>query len=189
MPCYQLHQIFSGVVGVSSNSHWVIIPETQQGGCSVIIYGIIFHTYLHKNMRVFIRIALTHNMFLGRTEKRWLLIIIKYPTCFSVILSKIRQYGLQLLANKTYVMWIKPCIWDGAWQNQQNDLCAQRRLASAWAFSCGKRRLIRLGGCPGWSESLLGAQVILLVLSCAGSYEWWSQDPDDGKWQANSDVW
>ena len=25
-------------------------------------------------------------------------------------------------------------------------------------------------GCPGWSESLLGAQVILLVLSCCGSY-------------------
>ena len=56
-------------------------------------------------------------------------------------------------------------------------LCAQRRLRSAWAstqcdqslrmrsmgsqgpklFSCGQRRLIRLGGCPGWSESSLGA--------------------------------
>ena len=24
--------------------------------------------------------------------------------------------------------------------------------------SCGQRRLIRLGGCPGWSESSLGAQ-------------------------------
>ena len=30
-------------------------------------------------------------------------------------------------------------------------------------------RLIRLGWCPGWSESLLGA-VILLVLSCSGAY-------------------
>ena len=29
--------------------------------------------------------------------------------------------------------------------------------------------LIRLGGCPGWYESLLGAQAILLVLSCCGS--------------------
>ena len=27
-------------------------------------------------------------------------------------------------------------------------------------------RLIRLGRCPGWSESLLGGQVILLVLLC-----------------------
>ena len=33
-----------------------------------------------------------------------------------------------------------------------------------------QRRLIRLRGSPGWSESLLGAQVILLVLSCNGSY-------------------
>ena len=31
-------------------------------------------------------------------------------------------------------------------------------------------RLIRLGGCPGWSESLLRAKVLLLVLSCCGSY-------------------
>ena len=28
----------------------------------------------------------------------------------------------------------------------------------------------RLGGCPGWSESSLGAKVILLVLSWAGSF-------------------
>ena len=32
-----------------------------------------------------------------------------------------------------------------------------------------QRRLIRLGGCPGWFESSLGAHVILLVLSCTGS--------------------
>ena len=25
-------------------------------------------------------------------------------------------------------------IWTTAWQNQQNDMCAQRRLRSAWAF-------------------------------------------------------
>ena len=29
--------------------------------------------------------------------------------------------------------------------------------------------MIRLAGCPGWSQSLLGAQVILLVLLCCGS--------------------
>ena len=34
-----------------------------------------------------------------------------------------------------------------------------------------QRRLIRLGGCPGWSESLLGVQVILWVLSW-GAYTW-----------------
>ena len=31
-------------------------------------------------------------------------------------------------------------------------------------------RLISPGGCPGWSESSLGAHIILLVLSCSGSY-------------------
>ena len=32
------------------------------------------------------------------------------------------------------------------------------------------RTLIRLGGCPVWSESSLAAHVILLVLSCTGSF-------------------
>ena len=31
------------------------------------------------------------------------------------------------------------------------------------------KALIRQGGCPGWSESSLGAEEILLVLSCGGS--------------------
>ena len=31
------------------------------------------------------------------------------------------------------------------------------------------KTLTRLGSCPGWSESSLGAQVILFVLSCCGS--------------------
>ena len=63
-------------------------------------------------------------------------------------------------------------IWDAAWQNQQSDLCAQRRLWSAWAFAqsdqslrcpheetlgpqlpieCTAKTLIRLGGWPGWT--------------------------------------
>ena len=33
----------------------------------------------------------------------------------------------------------------------------------------GQQRLIRLGRCPGWSESLLDAQIILLVSSCSSS--------------------
>ena len=66
-----------------------------------------------------------------------------------------------------------------SWQNQQNGMCAQRRLRSAWASaqsdesircpheeSLGPylpieriaKALIRLGGCPGGSESSLGAQ-------------------------------
>ena len=79
-------------------------------------------------------------------------------------------------------------IWTASWENQQNDcapsedsdqpghptslirvfavrlkkawvlsypLSAQRRLWSDWADA---KTLIRLGGCPGWSESSLGAQ-------------------------------
>ena len=46
-------------------------------------------------------------------------------------------------------------------------------MKKAWVLSYSLSTqwpLIRLGGCPDWSESSLGAQVILLVLSCAGSY-------------------
>ena len=82
--------------------------------------------------------------------------------------------------------------WASARQNQKkkkkkkNGMCAQRRLRSAWASAhwsesllCAQwiakdpsflmrraKTLIRLGGCPGWSES---SHANLLVLSCAGS--------------------
>ena len=58
-------------------------------------------------------------------------------------------------------------IWAAAWQNQQNDLCAQQRI---WSALASAKTLIRLGGCPGWSESSLGAKVILLFLSWGGSF-------------------
>ena len=46
------------------------------------------------------------------------------------------------------------------------------RMKNPWVLGytlIAQWRLIRLGRCPGWSESSLGAQVILLVLSCSGS--------------------
>ena len=70
-------------------------------------------------------------------------------------------------------------------------LCVQRRRRSAWAsaksdqnlrcvfygwlrtqafFKRTVKTLIRLGGCPGWSESLLGTHAISLVLSWGGSF-------------------
>ena len=88
----------------------------------------------------------------------------------------------QLLLN---ILQIQICyqyqlfIWAASWQNQQNGLCTQRRLRSACSSaqsdqslrcpheeSLGPKlpiertakTLIRLGGCPGWSESSLGAQ-------------------------------
>ena len=82
-------------------------------------------------------------------------------------------------------------IWASSWQNQQNGMCTQWRLRSAWASAQSDqslrcpheesfgpyqpiertaKTLIRLGGCPGWSESSLGAHVSMLVLSRGGSY-------------------
>ena len=80
-------------------------------------------------------------------------------------------------------------------QNLQNGMCAQRRLRSAWASAkiwvfafrmkkiwflsyplSAQRRLIRLGGCPGWSE-FAGRTCHLLVFFPAGSIHrirlWW----------------
>ena len=56
-------------------------------------------------------------------------------------------------------------------------------MKKAWILSyplSAQRRLISLGGCPGWSESSLGAHTSLLVLSWGGSNDlllivlaWW----------------
>ena len=70
-------------------------------------------------------------------------------------------------------------IWATSLQNKQNDFCTQRRLRSTWAYAQSNqslhclheetlgpqlpimgtaKTLIRLGGCPGWSESSVSAQ-------------------------------
>ena len=77
--------------------------------------------------------------------------------------------------------------WAASRQNQQNGICTQRRLRSAWASaqcdqsnrcphkeSLGSERpidrkaklLVRLGGCPGWSESSLGAHAMPICWFC-----------------------
>ena len=88
-------------------------------------------------------------------------------------------------------MAVPKLIWAASWQNQQNDMCALWRLRSVWAsaqsdqslrcsligllrtqafFMRTANTLICLGGCPGWSESSLGALSILLVLVWGGSF-------------------
>ena len=66
--------------------------------------------------------------------------------------------------------------WAGAWHHQQNEVgdqnlpCALNgKLRTQGFFMRTAKTRIRLGRCQGWSESLLGAQVSLLVLSCSGS--------------------
>ena len=84
--------------------------------------------------------------------------------------------------------------WATAWQNQQNNLCAQQRLKSAWASAQSDQSLLSAWRNLGflvtqwahsedsdqtgrrliWSESSLGVHVILLVLSWCGSiyFDW-----------------
>ena len=80
-------------------------------------------------------------------------------------------------------------IWATTRQNQQNECSPSEdldqpghppslitvfavRMKKVWVLSyllCAQRRLIRLGGCPGWSESLLDTQSLCWFLSCHGS--------------------
>ena len=54
------------------------------------------------------------------------------------------------------------------------DFAVLMKTSSVLSYSLSaQRRLIRLGGCPGWSESSLGTKIILLVLSCCDSYLVW----------------
>ena len=46
--------------------------------------------------------------------------------------------------------------WAASWQNQQNECAPSEDLDQPGHTQA--KTLIRLGGCPGWSESLLGAQ-------------------------------
>ena len=45
----------------------------------------------------------------------------------------------------------------------------EESLGPELPIECTAKTLIRLGGCPGWSESSLGAHVSMLVLSRGGS--------------------
>ena len=81
--------------------------------------------------------------------------------------------------------------WVAAWQNQQNDLCAQRRLRSTWASAQSDQSSLsawwNLGSLAnhwahikdsdqtGWMPRLIwifaGGTVVLLVSSCCGSID------------------
>ena len=52
----------------------------------------------------------------------------------------------------------------------ESSLSTWRKLGSSATIKHIAKTLIRLGECPGWSESLLGADAILLALSWDGSF-------------------
>ena len=90
-------------------------------------------------------------------------------------------------------------IWAASWQNQQNGICAQRRLWPACASTqsdqsfavrmtkasvlsyplSAQRRLIRLGGYTGWFESLLDGR----------SFCWFSHEAAHIWFKAPSLLW
>ena len=100
----------------------------------------------------------------------------------------------EMITSPSSVLWLWPelyCLnWTASWQNQQNECVPSEdsdqpghppslirvfavRMKKAWVLSyplSAQGRLIRLGGCPGWSESSLGTHAILLVLSWGSSF-------------------
>ena len=93
-------------------------------------------------------------------------------TIFSAIIN------INLCMIRPTNLWSVSYKWAATWQYQQSGVCAQRSLRSAWASAQSDqslrcpheeslshklpieqtaKTLIRLGGCPGWSESPLGA--------------------------------
>ena len=70
----------------------------------------------------------------------------------------------------TTLLLVDNNIWAASWQNQQNGIYPvwsvfAVRMKKAWVLSyplSAQRRLIRLGGCPGWSQSSLEADLSLL---------------------------
>ena len=85
------------------------------------------------------------------------------------------QDMLTLFSLPTTIATSFSSIWATTWQNQQNECAPSEdsdqpghqpslirvfavRMKKAWVLSCSwsaQRRLIRLGGCPGWSSSSL----------------------------------
>ena len=107
--------------------------------------------------------------------------IYNFSNCFNKWCSFIVNYG-----NTSLLIWNKFRVkWATSWQNQQNGMCAQQRLRSAWASAQSDQSL----HCPHeershWAHSkdsdqtgqmprliwvFAGHTVILLVLSWGGS--------------------
>ena len=59
--------------------------------------------------------------------------------------------------------------WAAAWQNQQNDLCAQRRLRSAWASA---QLMWVFAGHPGNFVGFVMQQLISYY-RCYSAVKWW----------------
>ena len=100
-------------------------------------------------------------------------------TCMYLLYCTTAKILLNFLRNFIFILDnVLNIIWDASWQNQQNDCAPSEdsdqpghppslirifavRMKKAWVLATHwvqAKTLIRLGGCPGWSKSSLGAQ-------------------------------
>ena len=121
------------------------------------------------------------SLFQNSTED---LKVCETKSCWPVCISNTLIHSLSsFTSNKFIKIYLSFDIWATSWQNQQNDMCAQQRLRSAWASAQSDQSLLcaqLVAKDPmflhadseetGQSESSLGAHTILLVLSWGGSY-------------------
>ena len=93
----------------------------------------------------------------------------------------------------TFYPSVNPGIWASSWHLSrlicpvwsESSLSAWRKLGSLATHWAQAKTLIRLGGCPGRSESLLRAQSFWLVLSWGGSLEFNTGKPSVYIWATN----
>ena len=103
-------------------------------------------------------------------KQKWvtIFILINTPSLIKAHTLSFGKKGSQMPpVAKTY---LKNIIWATSWQNQQNEKTHFSLGIHQSFFRRTAKTLTRLVGCPGWSESLLSALVILLVLSWGGSF-------------------
>ena len=131
-------------------------------------------------------ICMTCKILFSRTKKKkkivqntdcWKFYIYMYPaykllryTCMTHLITKPTKWHVRPV--KIQISLGIRTVWS------ESSLFAHWELRTSAFFMRTAKTLIRLGGCSSWSASSLGAHAILLVLSCASSYnkhnvDWW----------------
>ena len=80
------------------------------------------------------------------------------------------RFIFEPLQDKPNKMFCAPSKDLASDKSDPSSLCTLWIAKDPKTSSGGQQRPIRLSGCPGWYESSLGTQVIILVLSCSSSF-------------------
>ena len=126
-----------------------------------------YHRHLQERLQV--QLCPTHVTLTTATP----IIVTHISVVVPHVITRATTRVIKLAITRKYA-----CMLAASWQNQQNGMCVQRRLGSAWASAqsdqslCCQheerlgpelpiertaKTLVRLGGYPGWSEPSLGA--------------------------------